>query len=1856
MKQRLLIALVVILMSPMGLLAQTYQSLWKQVEEAQKKDLPKTAITHLQKIENKARKERAYGQLLKSTLLHARLQSEVAPDSLRPAVERLELLEKQAATDIPLQSVYATVLAQVYENNPQFCDDWSSKHLQYRNRAMAHPEALAAVKADTYAPFVIKGEDSQLYSHDLLSVVGSELNAWQWLSDYYTQTGNRPAACLTALKAVENRSQDLKEHLAALDSLIATYGDLPEACEVAISRYELMYDETPAKRAEWLQESLRRWGNWRRANVLRNDWTALTNPSFEVSAEQQVTEINKSQTIRFSRLCHLQSLTMRVFKTRLEGDTELNPENNEDYKKIKPGLTELTEHRHTLTFSGHEDYDQFEDSLQLNGLPAGVYMLEFSTQPHTEVWRELYFVSGVRLLMQSQPTQQTRYIVVDATTGQPLGGATIRLGFRQSWNKPLTHKTLTCDAQGEAIYKNSGNSRPVKVMAYTANDKFCPEMNGSGTYSYYDRKFNNEHTTLFTDRSIYRPGQTIHVAAIVWREISAIDNTAVANKSIKLELRDANYKIVGEKQLTTDRFGKCSTEFTLPTGLLNGIFTLRGNGTSTSIRVEEYKRPTFQVEFPEYKESYQQGDTVHAQARATTYAGVPVQGARVHYVVKRRVAFWWMSYSWYWQGGLTGKGLHEDIVGEGDTMTGDDGTFNIDMPMVLPKGLGTHPMFYNFVAEADVTDVAGETHSGTLSLPLGSKSTALTCDLPQQVRSDKLPKVTFTRRNAAGKEINGMVKYRLDNGKWQQCSANAPYSIFNTQCKSGEHHLLAVCEQDTVDMKFIVFGLDDKKPATQTDDWFYVSHRQFTTDGTPVTVQVGASDPNLHIVYSIFADDRMLESGAVKRNSELINRKFTYKEDYGNGLLITYAWVKNGKTHVHQTTITRPLPDKQLKLTWETFRNRLTPGQQEEWRLKITKPDGTPADASLMAVLYDKSLDHLYPHQWNFAPTTPLPMPSVSWMYRQPNGFHGYGAQSFKHLSVTDFNYSHFDGSIYPYYNYFAGRRHAMLLTKAAPTMAAVAESAASNDEAVLFDMADVAASKASMNGANASLRAKGATVQAEEAQIENVMNNEPKQQVQLRENLQETAFCYPAIETDTNGQVTLKFTLPESLTTWRFMGISNTTDMLYGSIESEAVAQKDIMVQPNVPRFIRIGDQAQLSTRIFNISEKTISGTAQLTLIDAETEHTILEQSAPFSVNASQTTNITFDIDTGDSALSGTSLLICKVVALGEGFSDGEQHYIPVLPDCEMATKTIPITQHKPGTQAIDLTKLFPIGTTQQKLTIEYTNNPTWFMVQSLPVLGQPWEHSAIEQAASYYSNLLARTLLKQSPQAKNAFEQWKRESTHEQTLQSQLQKNQELKDIVLSETPWVSAADREAEQKQQLADFFDENGISNRLSISVEKLQELQNSDGSFSWYSGMPGSTTVTVAVSEMLARLNIMAGLSNDMKQMQAKAFNYTGKEMVELVNELKKNEKKGNKPSFPSFTALRWLYICAIGGGQLSAAMKSANDYLIALLKKDIKRQSIYEKALTAIVLAKHNEIKQAQQYIQSLKEYSVYSDEMGRYYDTPRALYSWYNYKIPTEVAALEAIQLVSPKDNQIIDEMRCWLLQEKRTQVWDTPISSTNAIWAFLNGKPESLDASQNQVQLTIDGSSIEQPKATAGLGYVKIAISQPQGHTFTATKISEGTSWGAVYAQFMQKTSEVEASQSGITVRREFLLSNLDNSNGMTPDKHTIMQVGQRLRVRIIIDTERDLDFVQVVDRRAACMEPVRQLSGYQNGAYVSPKDNATHYYYYGLGKGHHIIETEYYIDRAGSYETGTCTVQCAYAPEFRATVPSTTLKVKE
>ena len=713
MKKSLFI-LIISLVMPLLSWGQIYSAMWKKVDEAKKKDLPQTMSKALQQIVNKATVEKAYGQLMKAELKNAQVKASVAPDSLKPAVEALEQ-RCQGIKDEVLKTVYQTVLYSICLNNSIL-----EKEPKKPVLTPALCEKLAQVKDETYQPFVKVASDSKLFNHDLLSIVGMELEAYQELHDYYEKVGNRQAACLMAVNMMGsgNDTQE-KDYLQRLDSLIQVYEDLPECGELAISRYHYMNGHgemfSAKEKVHYVREAVAKWSGYSRINHLKNAVKSMTNPQFTATVDHRISLPMREQVVRLSELRNLSKLEMKVYQVNGNGDLNLNPNSREDYKKLKPLLKLVPEYGVEQQFAARPDYELFEDSLTLQGLPIGVYMLEFSSEPGTEVVRRMYHVTDLFVMSEEEPDNRIRYVVVSATTGQPVAKAHLRLKEYISWKNYDTHNLRT-DAKGECYFDNN-KGRRIEVFAYTDGDKALPEMNLSNRYNYYKGTENHERTNIYTDRAIYRPGQTVHAAAIVYQVVERYKHNTVEGKRVSFVLRDANYKEVKRVTVVTDAFGTCSADFTLPSTGLIGQFTLLVNGQTHHIRVEEYKRPTFEVEFEKMKDHYQAGDTVTVKATARSYAGVPVQGATVKYKVVRRLALWWWNYSRYWDRSVIGFSNNDEEISSGETVTGDDGTFTVDMPMVLP--VSNSPLFYNFIVTADVTDTAGETHAGQTSLPLG---------------------------------------------------------------------------------------------------------------------------------------------------------------------------------------------------------------------------------------------------------------------------------------------------------------------------------------------------------------------------------------------------------------------------------------------------------------------------------------------------------------------------------------------------------------------------------------------------------------------------------------------------------------------------------------------------------------------------------------------------------------------------------------------------------------------------------------------------------------------------------------------------------------------------------------------------------------------------------------------------------------------------------------------------------------------------------------------------------------------------------------------------------------------------------
>ena len=1880
--KRNIITLLITVFAMLQATAQTYDNLWKQADIIAQKDQPKSEIGVMKKIISKAVVAKDYGQLLAAEIRQAILWKEISPDSLTPNVKRMEAAALNAKDPV-LKAVRYAVLGKVYREVN------GKKSEEFFKKALEQPELLARNASTGYVPLTLKGVDGSSFNNDLLHLIGFEADskeAYLLMYTYYNKVENRGAACLCAYKLIEKyRQDDVREvrkskYLNTIDSLIHVYQDIPEAGELAVEHFRFMEGATDAKpqdKLNYINYALNRWGGWSRMNVLRNAQKRLTEPMFQVQDMPLVLRPSEKKWVHLN-VRNLQNLNIRLSRLNITADNEYDAQDEATYKMLLKKTTKLHQKDFSRNYYGRPDYEEVKDSFEIGGnLPLGAYLMEV-TSDNTGIapQRELFYVSNLAVMIQQLPDDRHRYVVVNATDGQPVPGAKIVLYDRNYDDKTgkfkrLIHARMTTDAQGEAYFKNVDG----KVLIYTSSDKFAPAKDiYLSRARYYEKKDDEVKYQLFTDRAIYRPDQKVHASAVSYIVKKGLD-ASVPGKSMELKfiLRDANWKQVAEQKATTDEYGTASVDFELPQGGQTGMYHVSvNNRANSSFRVEEYKRPTFEITFPKVNEKYNWGDTVVVKASAKTYAGVPVQGAKVEYQVTRRNQLWW------WGAGSAGQ-----LVKTDSCVTREDGTFDVEIPLEASlSGKDEADMsdfmriarFFNFEVSAIVTDISGESHEGVMSLPLGTKPTILTVNLPKRIEADSLKTVTFAYRNASGMEISSNLKYRIDKGEWKNAEANAPISM--AVLPSGVHEMEAICGQDTLQQKFTLFSIKDTHPMEPTTEWYYQTAKTFPRDGKPVYVQVGSSENGAHIVYSIIAGNKLLEKGAWELGDSIVTLPFTYKPEYASGVVINYSFVKNGECYTRKISIARPLPEKKLNITWKTFRDRLTPGQKEKWTLQITTPDGKPAKAQLMSVLYDKSLDQLADHTWKMSLGFSQWLPDCYWKSNLKYYEMGLsGTYPTKYYDEKELDVDQFDGKYFSFSAYMQAVELSKLERSSGGTVEAVR---IQKDELVREEakVMRIRGSKMARVGAFAPSVNKVFDVVEEMPQFAGGSGSDAGQfldKVQVRENMNETAFFYPALESDNNGNVAIRFTLPESVTTWKFMGLAHDKEMRNGLLVDEAVAQKTVMVQPNMPRFLREGDKATIVAKLSNTSGKKVSGNARMQIIDPETNKVVWQKTQGYHIDANGSATVAFDVQGLKEGV-----YINKVVAAGNGYSDGEQHYLPVLSNRELVVNTLPITLHQKGEQSFDLSKLFAgkdgkkaKNAADTKVTIEYTNNPSWLMIQALPSLSNPVnDDNAISLMAAIYSNSIARYLMKSSPVIKQVVELWKQETASGNasgktdksgaSLMSSLEKNQELKNIVLNETPWMMAADKESEQKAKLINYFDESQISFRLASQVAKLQALQNPMGAFSWWKGMDGSRYVTTAVAKMMARLNKMIGRQSNINPLFTSSISYLQDEAAREVKEMKKQEAKNRKKVRPSEEALNYLYILALDDKKYTAAQNATVDYLVKNMAERTGEFTIAGKAFAAVVLAKNGRKQEASDYLKSISEYSVFRPEMGRYFDTRKASYSWRDYKIPTQVAAIEAIQQLGDEAGnaftpegtsakQIVNEMQRWLLQSKRTQAWDTPVNTVDAVYAFMNGRESILEKSADNATIRMDGKVLLQPKATAGLGYVKMA-KEGMVKTLTIDKKNEGTSWGAVYAQFTQPSSEVASAESGIKVRRVIVPAE-SQGKGKAQAK-----VGEKVKVTLIITADRDYDFVEIKDKRAACLEPVNQLSGYQwnLGCYVSPRDNATNFYFNRLSKGKHVVEMEYYVDRKGDYQGGTCTAKCAYSPEFGGRTEGYELKV--
>lgn len=1873
----LIVLLVMSVFAPMQ--AQTYDNLWKELEVLERKDLPKSVISEAMKIYDKAKAEQNVPQMMKAYLTAMQYRSLLTPDSLKVDMNGLEQWASQTGSMEDKAILYSILGEMTMPADVK-------KGLGYLQASLKDKDRLLLIPVEKLRPMVRVGEASKRYFRDNLynllarrAIQIMQQYRWQAAAKA-NQTNSLPADMtdmdqfvtyqfvpvsdcdLTAavmqtyqslLKAYDTETEREGWLLTGIDALNYLYRNfsgnfsndvcqqelrkwihtypavktVPEAY-LALAQF-LQYQNNQVERLRIVREGIAGYPRYEGINQLKNIEKEILNASLSLEiataypGEQQSVKVNYK---------NLTGITLQLYKVNLPV-TSAVLQNRTTHFESKYARLQREEH---FSLKPTTDYLNVDTTLTIQAPQAGIYFLKAVPDGKKGVSDgTLMNVTALKTIYRPLPDGTLELVVVDAVSGQPVSEAEVTI-YTEKGGGYSPQQTYQADKQG-TLKLDFLNSNKYWYNAHTAADNAMPILNLWKNDYYYKESKRKEVLQLFTDRSIYRPGQTVYVSGLAY-EMEKDSTRVLADKKYTVSLYDANNNETGKVEVRTNGFGSFSGQFVLPSPCLTGYFSLRAADTSVSFKVEEYKRPTFDVTFEPVKVEYQVGDSIEVVGMAKTFAGAPVQNARVHYNISR-------SYAWVWR--FMGRG---SARWEGEAMTDEDGKFSVPVHFEIDSDRRESPLwYYTYNIQADVTDGAGETQQANLSLPLGSTSMVLNMDnLPDNLVKEKKLEIKLTAMNLSGEPVDTPVTYQVVEMEEQKdgqekegrkvltgtVEANksfVPEAIY--ALPSGNYRLKLSAKDTqgrecTASKNFLLFSLNDKRPPFVITDWFYQDGLEFDA-ASPATVYIGSSEKNVYLLYDVFAGNKRLESKRIELSDSVVSFRFPYKKEYGDGILVSMAFVKDGRLYSHNARIMKPAPEKKLQLKWTTFRDKLRPGQQEEWKLTVLYPDGSPAEAEMLATMYDASLDKIYSaHKLDFGVDFHYVVPLTYWNTSYMRNAYLYVDFPLKRLRAVPLEYSEL---IIP----STGRMEAMVVGYGGSPRATLAgalkirgrsaANAVMNQEAVTDmvlqeEMVETSAQEKVEMGSSEELAETG--------------------DIQIRENFAETAFFYPQLRTNEKGEVSISFVLPESLTRWKFMGLAHTRNVDYGKIEATATASKEFMLQPNMPRFVRVGDKANIAASLMNLSDKGVKGTVRMELFNPETEKVFYSQKQKFDVKGGETGHVNFTFEVSDKY----AVMACRMVADGDTFSDGEQRYIPVLTDKQWVTETVPLNVNGEGAHTFSLENLFNKHSktaSEQRLTVEFTAHPAWYAVQALPVVAHPQNEDALSWATAYYAHSLAAYIVKENPRIKQVFDSWKAQGGTKETFMSNLQKNQELKNILLAETPWLTEATNEAEQKQRIATLFDLNTMNSQLAVSVEKLGELQNADGAWSWYKGMQGSRYVTTQVMEMLVRLNALTHQDADsrMQPMIQKGFEYLGKQAAEEYKSMKEAEKKGAVGIRPSEQVLRYLYICALDGK--APVDEKVNRYFIDKLSGEGKELTIYGKALGAIILQQSGKVAEARLFMQSLMEYSVVTDEMGRYFDTPKARYSWFSYKIPTEVAAMEAIQRIT-KDTKAIDEMKRWLLKQKQTQTWETPIATADAVYALMATGASDLLANTGGVEITLGKEVIRTP-ADDAIGYIKKTVS---GDVMNIKKVrvdkeGAGMGWGAVYAQYLESMDQIGEQGNGLSVSRQ-LYKGDEALNESVP-----LKVGDKITVRLTVKADRDMDFVQIKDDRAACMEPLQAVSGFRwgngLGYYQATKDASTQFFIDQMRKGTYVIEYQVYVNRTGEYQAGIATVQSAYAPEF-------------
>lgn len=1537
---------------------------------------------------------------------------------------------------------------------------------------------------------------------------------------------------------------------------------------------------------------------------------------------------------------------------------------------------------------------------KINALPIGEYTLLVSSEKNFSLKKGSLAVNYFYISELAYLRNKNRLYVLNRRTGKPLPGATLTVwkeqyNYRTQLSDLVNTGKYKADKNGQLTFKTLEDKNQVAVMrfdiVYGKDRLFTDDQIGISQPYIYEQD-NKPNAYLFTDRAIYRPGQTIFFKGIVVQSdfIKRKHQVLVNRKSI-VELFDANGQKVDSVSLTTNEFGSYHGKFTLPSNLLNGRFIMREKGTMSDIylNVEEYKRPKFQVEIAQPTGTYRLGDTISVEGHALAFAGNNINGATVRYrVVRRSMVPMWMNSYGFGRSIWPPRGREETEVVNGTVLTDANGKFTVKFRALPDNSIPQQqkPVF-NYYVTADVTDGSGETRSGNTTVQVGYDALKLNVSVAELIDKDTAQRVVIVSTN-----MND--SFEASNVKLSVAKLLAPTRLFRERYWEQPDQFIMSKEEYYKLFPHDMYSDEIDKSKWKKEEPLFVAE-VMTRGETPVDVPFATLQPGWYLFEAAATDKygsqvttkqyvqviqdtltgpfaKLVLDGSAPKDAQskaihriLTNISSPHFISELNDTTMKVAFIKNNRVYSEFLLLKDAEWLKSLKIDFTSFRNKLLPGNKETWSIKISGLHGEKIAAELLTAMYDASLDQFAPHMFR--------QPNVWW--NMPEDFTKWsGDNSFSPVeSIQKYiDQPYAEGYVKNYDHLMApgpgGKDHMAreVRTMSAAPQALESKVAGANTDSPIHE-----------DAANALGYFQEEALEQGDGEAQR--NKEPK--IQPRINLNETAFFFPALRTDSSGNIEFSFTAPEALTTWKWMLLAHTKDLAFVYNEKQIITQKQLMVQPNLPRFLREGDKINISTRIVNLTANSMEGIATLELIDAITGKAINKIfSVPasdknFNIPAGGSVPVSFALQIPTGYTSPVSYRILAVSSQASGrLSDGEESLLPVVPNRMLVTETLPLPVKGAGTKKFRLDKLVnskkSSTLSNHLLAVEFTSNPAWYAVQALPYLAEGEKENAEQLFNRFYANAIASSLAESAPRIKQVISQWSKEDTS--TFFSNLQKNEELKSAMLQETPWVLEASSETQQKKNIALLFDMVHLSSNLGSAITKLKQMQAPTGGFVWYPGGPEDRYMTQYILTGIGRLDKMKAIPSSVKgtiqEIITGALAYTDRQVKRDYDDIKRPLQKISTGPIGNIHA-QYLYMRSFfQKNKVPAEISDAYQFYFNQSKIDWVKQNTYTKGMIALTLFRKNDEANAKKIIASLKETAINKEELGMYWKDMTGGYFWYQAPVETQALMIEAFTEISD-DNVSVDNMKTWLLKNKQTNSWKTSRATADACYALLLKGSDWL-ADQPQVIISLGNKILSPEKLQPGTGYFKYnfpkdSITAAMGNIsvqVTDQKQNNKPAWGAVYWQYFENLDKSTPASTPLSIKKQlFIQKNSDRGPELQAlAAENTLNVGDRIKVRVEIRVDRDLEYVHLKDMRAAAFEPVNVLSGFRwqsgLGFYESTKDISTNYYFGLLKKGVHVFEYDMFASQSGVFSNGITTIQCMYAPEFSSHSEGINVKVVE